>query len=191
MGNRYFSGRPAKDMTGKRFGRLVAVSYAARPPKRGQWVCQCDCGKTVKADTSHLNKGMTRSCGCLRDELAGSHRRTHGATNTPEYACWNHLKQRCTNPRNPAFAYYGGRGISVCDRWLQSFQHFLEDIGKRPHPNLTLDRIDNDGNYEPGNVRWATYAEQFNNQRPARPRKRTVPDHILQALRSSSTQNSH
>lgn len=165
------------DLTGKRFGRLVVI---ARAPNRGvkvNWLCQCDCGNQSIAFASDLRSGRHQSCGCLQKECMTKHghaKRTTGYTIT--YSSWASMKYRCCNPKNPKFQYYGGRGISICDRWIKSFEAFLEDMGERPSKAYSIDRIDSDGNYEPSNCRWATRAEQSKNQRhpTPSPRKRGI-----------------
>ena len=121
---------------------------------------RCVCGKQKSVLVEHLRSGKSTSCGCKRSL-------THGLTHTPEYRVWDHLKQRCLNPANDRFGDYGGRGISVCDRWINSFENFLSDMGERPS-GTSIDRIDCDGNYTPENCRWATPKEQSGNLRSAR-----------------------
>lgn len=157
---------PAKfvDLTGRRFGRLVAVHFAGfkqyATERKRMWYCRCDCGAEFTTAGMYLMGGSTNSCGCI----VGKHKRTHGATDTPEYAAWAAMKQRCENPRVKAFKDYGARGIGVCARW-QAFENFLADMGTRPSPAHSIDRERNDGNYEPGNCRWATKVVQSNNRR--------------------------
>lgn len=159
----------ALDLIGKTFGRLkVAARTQSDVHGKARWSCVCECGQSTITQSGQLTSGKTRSCGCLQREAAAastSARSTHRLTGTPEHIAWVNMRNRCTNKNHDAFKNYGGRGIAVCDRW-QSFEAFLEDVGKRPSPSHSLDRYpDNDGNYEPGNVRWATVLEQRHNQR--------------------------
>lgn len=158
----------ALGLEGKRFGRLIAGQMIRRG-NVWKYACKCDCGAEKEIAGSSLSSGLTRSCGCLAAEMrgAGSPRFVHGKRGTPEYITWGNMIKRCFHPGNKDYHSYGGRGITVCDRWRNSFLDFLVDVGKRPH-GKTLDRINNDGNYEPGNVRWATPKEQVQNQRPKR-----------------------
>lgn len=149
-------------MTGQRFGRLVAVNHLF---KQNTWRCRCDCGRYTLASGWHLRHGGVRSCGCLNSELAAARKRTHGLTHTREYIIWAHIKARCLNPSDKGWKYYGGRGIQMHRAWADSFESFLLDVGPRPSPSHSIDRINNDGHYEPGNVRWATRQQQANNTR--------------------------
>lgn len=158
-------GRKIIDLTEKRFGKLVALSvHKYIDNTRIYWLCLCDCGKETIVTTSHLHCGKIRSCGCLKDKGNNlKHGHTKNAKQSKTYIAWNHMIQRCNNPKNINYKYYGGRGITVCERWMK-FENFLKDIGEIPS-GLTLDRIDNNDNYTPNNWRFATWKEQANNKR--------------------------
>lgn len=160
----------AKDVSGQRFGRLIALSITGRRDAAGCafWVCACDCGSRCEALSKDLRSGHKASCGCLKSEQGRRAAKTHGATShqtrSGEYRSWSSMRTRCTNPNYHYWHRYGGRGITVCDEWAQSFERFLADMGPRP-PGTSLDRFpNNDGNYEPGNCRWATRSEQRANR---------------------------
>lgn len=166
---------PIVDIAGLRVGRLAVVALADRSLWRNanaHWVCQCDCGTTAVVRSYALQRGKVRSCGCLmREHLAHPvvpyrHGHTTATWQSQEYRAWASMIQRCHNPRHPRFRDWGGRGIRVCDEWRADFMAFLAHIGPKPSPELSLDRIDNNGNCEPGNVRWATAVVQRANQRP-------------------------
>lgn len=164
------------DLTGQKFGRLTVIERAGNT-KHGaaKWRCVCECGKETIVIGEELRKGNTRSCGCLakkstsdRMKCSVPKNRTHGKAGTPVYKEWSQMKRRCSNPEDKSYTNYGGRGIIVCDRWRDSFEAFYEDVSKLPHfgeKGYSLNRVDNDGNYEPNNVEWATNKKQANNRR--------------------------
>jgi hypothetical protein len=150
---------------GRRFGKLIAIRKVEYTASAAQWLCTCDCGNEHVASASNLVGRRTSSCGCVNNRVRSECHRTHGRSKTTEWHIWCAMRQRCDNPRNPSYSAYGGRGITVCDSW-RTFANFFADMGERPSLKHTLDRINNNGNYEPTNCRWATYAEQNSNQRP-------------------------
>lgn len=162
------------DIAGQRFGRLRVIEFSHTKGGRSYWRVRCDCGTEKTIMAVDLRSKHTLSCGCLARELSSRRVTTHGQSGNPrtglkkssEYISWQSMIQRCYDQKVPYYKNYGGRGIAVCDRWRSSFEAFLADMGPRP-AGKTLDRIDNDGNYEPGNCRWATAKEQRLNQRAA------------------------
>ena len=143
-------------MIGDVFGKLTVLSKA-KLPGRTRWLCQCECGQQKTILAYNLKSGASRSCGCVV--------RTKKNTARPEYQIWSNMKGRCFTPSANFYERYGGRGVTVCDRWKNSFSDFYDDMGERPGPRYSLDRYPNkDGNYEPGNVRWATDVDQANNR---------------------------
>lgn len=150
------------DLTGKRFGRLIAVSYQSKESGNRQrifWKCQCDCGNSTNVDTSVLTRNIVKSCGCLRIEVTRKRSLKHGGSigykGNREYRAWSGAKSRCYNPNSHKYKNYGERGIKMCERWLNDFGNFFKDMGKCPD-GLTLDRIDVNGDYEPNNCHWTT-----------------------------------
>lgn len=158
------------DLVGSMFGRLTVVKRSGAVRGRPSWLCVCSCGEIRVVSGSDLRGGDTKSCGCLQIEWArsGKSQTTHGMRYTTEYKIWVGMKQRCLNPNDKAYPDYGGRGITVCPEWINSFEVFLSDMGNRPSKNHSLDRGDNDGPYSPSNCRWSTRGEQGNNQRTNR-----------------------
>lgn len=158
--------RRAQDLTGRRFERLLVVGPSETKPR--YWNCVCDCGATRHVGTYNLLNGDCKSCGCYSRDRSRLHpgNTKHSMSNTPTYRTWSKMKERCFNPRFVKFSFYGGRGITVCERWM-TFANFLADMGVRP-TGMTLDRKDSDGDYEPSNCRWATRLEQANNTRTNR-----------------------
>lgn len=149
-----------------RFGRLVVLTQGPQSTgsrNRPQCVCKCDCGNDVLVTNRNLLAGCTKSCGCLAKERAANWRKEHGLHKTGAYSSWSAMMKRCYAPRSWGYSNYGGRGIAVCSRW-HDVRKFVEDMGERPE-GMSLDRINSDGNYDPGNVRWATRITQSNNRR--------------------------
>lgn len=148
-----------QNLCGQTFGHMVVIEFAGTTPLGlSLWVCRCDCGKIKTVRGSHLKSGNTKGCGCLIGKS-----RKHGMSTTSTYGIWRTMKTRCSNPKFKFYYRHGGRGIRVCKRW-QKFENFLEDMGERP-PGLSLERQDNNGDYEPGNVVWATPKQQAANRR--------------------------
>lgn len=152
--------RKIVDLVDRRFGRLVAVSLVIEYRRETSWLCRCDCGGNKVVTVVALLKGHVTSCGCALVK--------HGMRSVPEYHIWASMNQRCSLVTHKFFHRYGGRGIKVCDQWRLDFAQFYKDVGPRPSPKHSIDRYpNNDGNYEPGNVRWATPLEQARNRAPA------------------------
>lgn len=168
----------AKDLTGRKFHRLLVLApverrYSSGGNSRLIWECLCDCGVLHRTHSRALLHGWCKSCGCLLLDTRGTHSVTHGEARqkvrSVEYNTWGRMNSRCHDPGHPRYSDYGGRGISVCDRWRDSFENFLADMGRRPSAQHSLDRYpDNDGNYEPDNCRWATTVQQSLNRRTTR-----------------------
>lgn len=155
------------DMTGRRVGRLL-VLYRDSETQRTSWICLCDCKNVLSVLAASLRSSATKSCGCLRRETTSRRRRSHGESHVPEHVAWYDMLQRCYNAHNKAYSRYGGRGIGVCDRWRQSYDAFLYDMGRRPSTRHSLERKDVNGQYGPDNCVWALPVEQANNRRDNR-----------------------
>lgn len=147
------------DITDRRFGRLVVMALHSKSSRSPFWLCQCDCGNQIIVNGAQLRRGHTRSCKCLHRETHSK----HGQHRTGAYNSWINMRQRCTNPNNPGYHWWGGRGITICERW-QIFENFFADMGPKP-PGYTIERINNDGNYEPSNCIWIPNSDQWKNTR--------------------------
>lgn len=156
------------DISGQRFGKLVALTYAGYSKGSSRWICQCDCGSQKPIAGTPLRRGRIRSCGCdtrrLISEAIVKHGDARGGRVSREHAIWRGIVTRCTNRNRAQWADYGGRGITLCDRW-RDFAKFLTDMGRAPSAKHSIDRIDNDKGYEPNNCRWADAATQAKNRR--------------------------
>ena len=155
------------NMVGGKYGNLIVVSRSPNNKQgRAMWECRCICGEITIVSGTAIRDGTIKSCGCWRRKRMEGLNKSHGESRpeSPEYKAWHNMKDRCFNPNATDGKYWMGRGIKVCDRWMNSFENFLGDMGRKP-VGFTLDRIDSDGDYEPGNCRWATWKEQRKNQR--------------------------
>lgn len=159
--------KPNLDMVGKRFGRLVVTRLSCKKQRHLHWHAKCDCGKEVEVSGAKLRYGHTLSCGCLQADLVSA-RATHGMSKSRTYQIFKRMWQRCTNPNTIGWENYGGRGITVCERW-RKFENFLLDMGECPD-NLTIERVNNDAGYSPDNCKWATRLEQAQNKRQRKDR---------------------
>lgn len=155
------------DLTGKTYGRLTVIELAPESKHPHRWRCRCSCGKKIDIRGDCLRYGFTKSCGCLRSEKSRAPhpwKRTHSDIDSPEYRAWAQMKYRCLNPNCPAYKHYSGRGITVCGRWM-SYENFIADMGRRPSPEYSLGRKNNDKGYYKRNCRWETQEQQQNNRR--------------------------
>lgn len=158
----------AIDLSGQQFHRLRVISRApnyqsgSRTPR---WHCICDCGNKTISNSHELRSGRAKSCGCYSQEIWDQKRYKHGGHRDKLYKVWTAIKQRCLNPADPAYPNYGGRGITICDEWKTDYLAFAAYLGEKPSPKHSVDRIDNNKGYEPGNIKWATHSEQLRNKR--------------------------
>ena len=152
-----------KDRTDIKYGRLTAKYIFDRRNDKIRWFCECSCGNTCVVIGGNLSSKHSTSCGCWPKERAFFINLTHGKAHTPEYRSWSGMKNRCYNKKTNNYFFYGGRGITVCARWLESFENFLKDMGERPSLQHSIDRINNTGNYELSNCKWSTHTEQNRN----------------------------
>lgn len=172
-------------MSGQRCGQLVVIRESGVGKKNVKWFCICDCGNETVVAGCDLRSGHTKSCGCLRVSVSKAKGVTHGMRGSPEYSVWNSMVQRCTNKRRNRYEAYGGRGISVCKKWL-NFDGFISDMGKRPSEKHQIDRIDNDGNYELENCRWVLPSVNSRNRRSTKLSEADV-GRILSLIASGKT----
>ena len=151
------------DLTDRQFGCWTVIARAHSRLGKVRWLCRCACGAELTVAASALLQGTSKSCGCLKLSTRAWNFKHGESSGSAEYDAWLHMRQRCLNPKSRVYERYGGRGITICERWLDSFEAFLADMGRKPSARRSLDSIDNNGDYEPGNCRWATARQQNGN----------------------------
>ncbi len=153
-----------KDRIGSVFNRLTVINYQGQKSNKSMWLCQCSCGLYIIPNSTDLERGHTKSCGCLDSEVARERMTTHGQSYTREYNIWKGIKTRCLNPSHGDYKNYGAKGITISDEWAKDFNQFYTDMGQSPEKNSTVERIDNTKGYCKDNCKWATYREQSRNR---------------------------
>lgn len=153
----------AIDLSGKQYGLWTVLRYDKTVREISFWLCRCECGNEKVVRGHALRQGKSKSCGCKSNQFRSVGITTHGMSGTPEYSSWQHMKDRCSKPNHQHAKYYYAKGIRVCERWNESFDAFIADMGLMPSPKCQIDRVDSNGNYEPGNCRWATSVQNGRN----------------------------
>ena len=168
------------DLAGKRYGRLLVIRMDhINKHQQTMWLCRCDCGNKTISNGSTLKDGRAKSCGCWKADVARKQETTHGLSRSPEYRIYAYMKQRCLNPNYSKYHLWGGKGVKICKRWIDSFENFYADMGRKPSPRHSLDRYpDSSGDYKPSNVRWATASQQNSNRRSYKRRWKKRPQQM-------------
>ena len=170
------------NLIGAQFGQLVVLAETSQIGTTRMWICLCSCGTETTVRHSNLVTGNSKSCGCLRNRQTQLRSFKHGYRHKPEYVVWTNMKTRCFNPKATQYHNYGGRGITVCDQWRNSFETFLSDVGDRPSEHHSLERIDVNDDYKPSNCKWATWEEQCNNRTNSAPTCPTCKQKVYKKL---------